>query len=253
MVWPALLAYPLKPKGPRYALPAFPVVGMILGLIGPFGSYVGMGTPARIAHFVICVTAIGTMITGVSVEVARRWFGGVLPVFAAGLLYVALAVPSALIVSLSLSLFEPRLLAYVPFWERVAQCAGLNLMFGLAVLGLSLARDRLAPKPQPRPKNPLAEHLPPLLRGARVQALSAEDHYLRVYTSAGEALIHMKISQAVALMGAGFQLHRSHWVAEGLVAAEKDGEVVLKTGLTLPVARQRRKALQDWLGETPHD
>jgi len=92
-------------------------------------------------------------------------------------------------------------------------------------------------------------------RQAEIFALSAEDHYLRVHTSAGESLILMRLYDAVRELDGieGSQIHRSWWVAKDAVAdvARGDGKVdlVLKGGLRAPVSRRYQKALKagGWL------
>ena len=65
-----------------------------------------------------------------------------------------------------------------------------------------------------------------------VYAVSAEDHYLRVHTSAGETMILMRLADAVRELAAleGLQTHRSWWVAkQGLADVSRgDGKVTLK-------------------------
>ncbi len=92
-------------------------------------------------------------------------------------------------------------------------------------------------------------------RQAEILALSAEDHYLRVHTSAGETLILMRLSDAIGALDGieGSQVHRSWWVARDAVAdvTRSDGKVdlVLKSGLRAPVSRRYQKALKTdgWL------
>ena len=92
-------------------------------------------------------------------------------------------------------------------------------------------------------------------RRAEILALSAEDHYLRVHTSAGETLILMRLYDAIRELDGieGSQIHRSWWVAKDAVAdvARGDGKVdlVLKGGLRAPVSRRYQKALKTdgWL------
>lgn len=86
--------------------------------------------------------------------------------------------------------------------------------------------------------------------GRDLVALSAELHYLRVRTSAGEALVLYPFGKAVAdldLTGLGLQIHRSHWVATSKVTkVERRGQAgicTLSTGLSLPVSRQYRANL----------
>ena len=93
--------------------------------------------------------------------------------------------------------------------------------------------------------------LPPPLRQAKVWAVSAEDHYLRVHTSAGETLILMRLADALReLQGiAGAQVHRSWWVArEAVIGVRQEGRKrVLVVGATLavPISRPNVRALEE--------
>ncbi len=87
--------------------------------------------------------------------------------------------------------------------------------------------------------------------GRDLVALSAELHYLRVRTAAGEALVLYPFGKAVAELAGtstGLQIHRSHWVALAHVERiDRRGQGALthlSTGATLPVSRQYRAALQ---------
>ena len=86
----------------------------------------------------------------------------------------------------------------------------------------------------------------PVARRGQLIAISAELHYLRVYTTKGEALILQGFGEALSQLGSkvGLQIHRSHWIDQGFVTGfSRDGarmEVTLSTGLVLPVARSRR-------------
>ena len=92
-------------------------------------------------------------------------------------------------------------------------------------------------------------------RQAEIFALSAEDHYLRVHTAAGETLILMRLYDAITELDGieGTQIHRSWWVAKGAVidVSRGDGKIdlVLKSGLRAPVSRRYQKALKadGWL------
>jgi DNA-binding LytR/AlgR family response regulator len=101
----------------------------------------------------------------------------------------------------------------------------------------------------------LRAKLPLGIRGAAILALSAEDHYVRVRTDRGEALILMNLAAAIAALGetAGVRVHRSHWVSRKL--AEKAsmrgcrGGVRVNDDTVLPVSRSGRKLLNEvWTG-----
>lgn len=100
--------------------------------------------------------------------------------------------------------------------------------------------------------SPLLDLLSRLPRsiGSDIVAISAELHYLRVYTRSGEALILMSFGRAVEALAVipGQAIHRSHWVALAhVVAVESVGDRVicqLDTGLKLPVSRTYRARLR---------
>ena len=87
--------------------------------------------------------------------------------------------------------------------------------------------------------------LPPGRRGQLV-ALSAELHYLRVYTTLGDSLILQGFGEALEQLdpNAGVRIHRSHWIDPAYVVdvlrARGRTSVRLSNGLVLPIARNRR-------------
>jgi DNA-binding LytR/AlgR family response regulator len=95
------------------------------------------------------------------------------------------------------------------------------------------------------------ERLPFKLRGASVYAVSAEDHYLRLYTSRGSDMILLRLSDAIAELDGieGSQVHRSWWVArdavESVVRGEGKAVFTLKGGTQVPVSRTFAKALRE--------
>ena len=102
--------------------------------------------------------------------------------------------------------------------------------------------------------NRFRARLPMHLQNAQLLALVSEDHYLRVYTDGGNAMILMRLSDAIAELGneGGAQTHRSWWVARNAVAkaVRGDGKAVLtlSDGTEAPVSRTFYKALsgQGW-------
>ncbi|MEO8113887.1 MAG: LytTR family DNA-binding domain-containing protein [Phenylobacterium sp.] len=117
--------------------------------------------------------------------------------------------------------------ARVPEWLTrlvavVALCAPIALLVGL--LGRLHAR------------------LPAAVDG-EILALQAEDHYVRVHTARGSALLLMRMGDAVAELDglAGLQVHRSWWVARTAVAgaapAGRRANLALTNGLAVPISR----------------
>jgi hypothetical protein len=112
------------------------------------------------------------------------------------------------------------------------------------------SRRAKAPAAVPPLEGDFRKRLPKPLRGATLLALEAEDHYLRVHTDAGSALLLMKLGEAAAELGpgAGAQTHRSWWVAgEAVESASRGGgraTLSLKGGLMVPVSRTYAPALR---------
>lgn len=250
----SLLTYRSAPLLRWQSLISLPLAGIVLGLIGPFGSYVGMTLPDRIGHFVLCVTLIGGCSLIVSYDVARRFFQGYWPLWAALCIDLVLTLPGAAVVYGSLSLFAPDVVAHIHPVQLIWQNLLMTLVFRVVSMGLSWHRIRQGGEVEVLPK--AAEEAPAfharLPRGLRAQpvlALSSEDHYLRVHTPKGEALILMTMAEAVAQLPHGFQIHRSHWVADAAIKEAQSDKVELVTGLKLPLSRHRRKAFDQWLDE----
>jgi len=93
------------------------------------------------------------------------------------------------------------------------------------------------------------------LRKSEILLLKAEDHYLRVVTSAGSELIRCTLETAINELSIldGHRTHRSYWVARSaILKTEKRGgrrRLVMKDGTAVPVSRQRYRELskRDWL------
>lgn len=125
--------------------------------------------------------------------------------------------------------------------------------------GVTSTRSDVA-DPKTGASRPLVDLLSRLPRriGTDIVAISAELHYLRVYTRGGEALILMSFGRAVEALSVipGQAIHRSHWIALAhVVALESDGDRVicrLDTGLDLPVSRTYRARLRAALASRDH-
>jgi len=75
-----------------------------------------------------------------------------------------------------------------------------------------------------------------------VVAVEAEDHYVRIHTESGSALVFMRFSDAIARLARvdGLRVHRSYWVRRCCVASvEAQGRglmLTLSNGLRVPVS-----------------
>jgi DNA-binding LytR/AlgR family response regulator len=203
------------------------VVGLLLGLAGPFGSYPAYSTATRYA-FWLGLTAAGVVaaIAADALLSATKFRAGAVRI---GALALVSAVPMTFVVAWTMSIVQPgRTFAPHQLPTLFACVAAVQLLIVYATKVTAPNAETSAPAPAPPvleadavlPAFPpaLLSKLPPGI-GSDILALETEDHYLRVHAAGGSALILMRMADAVALIDPrlGAQVHRRWWVAEGAV------------------------------------
>ena len=97
---------------------------------------------------------------------------------------------------------------------------------------------------------PILNRLPASLSGANLQAIEAQDHYLRLHTDRGTALVLMRLSDAIEETAGleGARTHRSWWVARTSVLDVERGRgratLTLNGGVRVPVSRTHSPVLR---------
>lgn len=230
--------------------------GLVAGLIGPYGS--DDFPPAyRFAYWMAAI--VGGGLVGILADdigrhrIAHRWRRTFL---------VALAITPVIALYI---LFLDRYLLGNSSPPAIARLLWQVLVLALVVLGIrTLARREpavvvqtrtLVEPPVPDAGAALRRRLPARLRSARLLAVEAHDHYVRVHTDAGAALLTWTFAEAVAgLAGAhGYRTHRSWWVAADAIVRVRwrrgAGEIDLADGLVAPLSRANAPLLRvaGWL------
>ena len=269
-----------EPDTPSAPAPAGPLPAWAVSLLRSIAVCVGLGVlfawlgvyetsqiplPERIVYW-SGLMAVGYGATAVvNPLVFERWMAGAHPALQIAVVACLISVP----VTIGLVVIE-----YVSdgsiaepgwWWTQFGYVIVISVLLttgGWTIDRLSRKNATAAPTPvalsagPSAPAPPLfADRLPARFRTAEIYAVSAEDHYLRVHTSAGETMILMRLADAIRELAAleGMQTHRSWWVAkQGLAdAAKGDGKVTLKlkSGAEAPVSRTYHKAVKDagWL------
>ena len=232
-----------------------------LSLFGLFlaaiAAYDGEGVPARERYPYWQLAMLGGGVIAALIEPwVARLFPGRPRAFAAAQL-VAMTPPIALWVSVFPVLVFGRSFTLEKFLWTTPSVLTINVaVIGLAWLTRTAFRRPLTTRRAPEGVAPaeLRCRLSPRLARARLIAVEAEDHYLRIRTEAGSALVLMRLADALAaLEGAdGFRVHRSWWVARTGVEAARwksgRGELTLSDGAVAPVSRTYAPALRgtDW-------
>ena len=89
-------------------------------------------------------------------------------------------------------------------------------------------------------------------------SISAEEHYIRVHTPTGDALVYKRFSEAVNELNEmnGIRIHRSHWVSpyavNGVIRDGKRMAVRLKDGNELPVSRPYQSIVRSLASSSCH-
>ncbi len=246
-------------EGRRTAIHLFLMVaiGILLGLIGPFGSGALPSAPRLFFWVAFILVGYGLFRP---VSIIADWLVAETPVprwAAVPLTTLVASLPLATAIGFALG--GMRITDYW-FGERFpilyAQVAAIGLSIHL--LMHYLFRDRAAPAPAEPvsadvpagalPDNPFFRRLPAGLR-TDLLCLEMQDHYVRVQTSAGSTLLLMRFRDAMTELGdLGLQVHRSWWVARDAIAGlEPDGRALrlrLSDGSTVPVSRANAAAVR---------
>ncbi len=232
--------------GPRWwarAMRFAAVMGVLLGVLGPYGSYLNGGVVPRTLYW-IGMTLLGTALVGVLVPLLYRLATriGLPRLFSLVVAILTVAVPISIVSAIIGRAVWGGIVARLTWIDWYSQAALTSAIISglwiLLELAIEVRRKPLTgPSAQPVPR--VAEPSGPVL------CLQMEDHYVRIHRPAGSTLELLPLHEAISRFGGadGLQVHRSWWVAAQAVAgAERDARnwrLRLTNGLTVPVARNR--------------
>ena len=153
--------------------------------------------------------------------------------------------------------WQPLPTEVIELFLSISLIGGTYVFLAERVLeSLRIAPVRPAPFAVPRPDNnyspamPIAvpsdpgliDRLPPHLRGD-ILCLQVEDHYVRVHSAQGSAMVLIRFSDAMRGIDhvAGSQVHRSWWVADvavrGLRRSGRTAQLILSNDMIVPVSQ----------------
>lgn len=235
-------------------------VGVLLGLIGPVGTFDDMSPPIRIVYWVTLVVLNGfqanaAILLSAHLLPAPKWPVTV-PVVAGSVLCSLLGTMEVL--GLDYLLRPAPVLGGNDFAEVYFFVLIITLVLSYLFAIGSLRKFALAPYiandesdgATPVGAVPFFKRLPAKL-GTELICLEVEDHYVRAHTSLGNEMILMRLRDAIAELDGfdGTQVHRSYWVAkQAIISGQRSGEGALLTmsnGMEVPVSRSRMRELRD--------
>ncbi len=271
-----------RPASPRHALArriiidlaVMTAIGVFLALIGPFGS-IAAPLPERLVSWIGfawlgygCYRPMQSVVGWGERALALPRWGLLIATCLLATVPMTVAVLAINTVPLG-TLRWPGLEVAMATYSSVLVIGGaVTILFNLVQAGPRVAEPAAAPAPPPTTQqavlpepavgiapaaslpNALFDQLPPEL-GSDIIALEMEDHYVRVHTALGSALVLMRLRDAMALVTEieGMQVHRSWWVARGAVEdVLRDGRNIrlkLARDVEAPVARAKIADLRD--------
>ncbi len=225
-------------------------VGTFMAILGPYGSS-NIGWPWI---WIYWTGLIG--LGGAFGFVTGHWLPRLMPAVPEWLVYVAAIMTVSVPVSIAVIGLDTELFSRAPGFGQVFTTYGLVLVISVFVAAVAwtlekISTPRSASEGPPKAGSALLDKLPHRLRRATILSMTAEDHYLRVRTDAGEDLILMRLSDAVAACEplGGARTHRSWWVAKDAVIDVEKGDgratLTLSDGTEAPVSRSYYASLRD--------
>lgn len=233
------------------------IAGLLLGRLGPFGTFGELTTSERYAYWIGLTLLMWlqgvALLALIDQPLSRRVTARRARVALAALLA---AVPTAFEVAWAeMFLRVERDLGPVDILAIAGDVALLSVPLLLLTHGWAPAATAAHSE---APANGGLEFLVAMMepkRRGRLIAVSSEDHYVRLYSEQGNQLIAMRFGDAIARLDGeqGQQVHRRWWVANDAVDhLERAGDGMqlrLHNGLIVPVSRsylqQARKLWSD--------
>lgn len=238
-------------------------VGLVLGVLGPFGTFDRLAALPRVGYWV-AVVSVNWLLADAIVRRVETLTQVRLPLprlFVPLLGGIATAFPATGIVALAGGLSGLGWPGNVPV--LFGQVLLLMCAITLPAYTFEDMRERIADQPNAQPSEApnrgderqpaggfslFAARFPKPLEG-RLLCLEMQDHYLVVHHSGGSEMILCRMEDAAReLNGLGRRVHRSWWVAtEAVAGAEREGQrsfLRLIDGRRVPVGRSCRPDLR---------
>jgi len=241
-----------RERWPRWAvdLLLLAAIGLVMSVLGPYRT-VEVPDLLRTAYWLVAV--IGAGLIGIAVDtIVGPGVRGFWTRIAAVAAVMTIPVTPYVYVLNAFMLDLPRRPWLLPHLAWQVFVASLLIVALRALMWRRIVETRtLVVPPLPEAERAFRQRLSAKRRGARLIAIEAEDHYVRVHTDAGSELVGMRFSEAVEelALAHGYRLHRSWWAPADAIEAVRwkrgTGEAQLIGGIVAPVSRSCADALKE--------
>ena len=235
-------------SSPR-TLAAMLVIGVLLGLIGPFSTFQYFLLAPRIAYWVFIVLTcygVGAFGGGFVVNIMhqlKRQPNVVMMIIGGG-------IGAGLPVAVTVTIANATILGD---WE-ISGFEGVMTLVYCVLVSMCITALHVLFLREDRPSAP--KQVPILARlqiqnRGKLLYMSMQDHYINVVTSRGQELLLLRMGDAEKETTGidGLRIHRSHWIAiEGIKSVDRqNGNYVVEMldGAKLPISRGQVQAARD--------
>jgi LytTr DNA-binding domain len=225
-------------------------LGLAMTALGPYRT-LDVPTVLRTTYWLAAMVGAGLVWIALDAVLGPRIRGFWMRVAAVSLAMTVPATPFIYLLN-ALMLDLPRRPWLMPQLGGQVFVVALLIMAVRALAWRRIVETRtLVVPPLPEAERAFRLRLSARRRSARLIALEAEDHYVRVHTDAGSELVGMRFADAVAelALAHGYRLHRSWWAAADAIETVRwnrgTGEARLAGGLVAPVSRSCAAILKE--------
>lgn len=225
------------------------IVALVLGFLGPFGSY-AMPLFQRLLYWFILFN-LGYFFYHFSHKITERLFQNknIHPVFTYITPSLLAAIPLSILVGFATSYSLGHGITSIKYILYVLPQV---LILGIVIDSvMRLIHIKLESQGnQVVPGESFINRLPAKI-GTELICFEMEDHYLVVYTEKGNHMMLMRMKDALIELNdfEGMQVHRSYWVAfDGIMSVKKEARkiiLIMKNGMEIPVSRKHQEFVRD--------
>jgi LytTr DNA-binding domain len=233
---------------PRILFPVALLGAAFMAVAGPFGTW-QEPLIERLGFWILGIGVCGLVGLALDHPLRRVVWLRVRPGARALLIVALIAGPAGLLASIAAAVLQRSPINWPVYFRTLPEI--LLVGAGLVALLRFTARrgaDAVGPAAADDPR--LDGLLPLKLSGARLLALEAQDHYVRVHTDRGATLVLMGFETALAKAAHldGRRVHRSWWVARSAITGVDRGDgratLSLQGGTLAPVSRRYARSLR---------
>lgn len=236
------------PPSPRIMFPVALLAAAFMALAGPFGTW-QEPLIERLGFWVLGIGASGLVALALDHPLRRVVWLRVRPGVRALLIVALIVGPAGLLASVAAAALQRSPINWPIYFRTLPQIllVGLGLVL---LLRFPTHRGRGAVESAASDDPTLDGLLSLKFSGARLLALEAQDHYVRVHTDRGASLVLMAFETALAKVAHldGRRIHRSWWVARFAIAGVERGDgratLTLQGGALAPVSRRYARSLR---------